>query len=284
MSGTRDHDHHFVVDSLRFHVRETGTAGAAPLVMLHGIMGHAREWDAMTCALDAHVFSVDQRGHGMSDWAPSYDVPALAADAAGIIERLDLPTVPVVVGHSMGGMAAIHLAAERPDLVRGLVVVDITPESVTPRAAMGLAAFLTMLAEASHATAEEAMSPWLEGNHLAQPPLLRHYVEHGTRRRADGRLIWRFDGHGLTRFPLGVSADAMWAAVEAIVAPTLVVHGEHSPFVSAEAASELTRRLASGRRVMIPGGGHDLGVEQPTRVATAIASFLEDLSTQAVSR
>ena len=78
------------------------------------------------------VVSIDQRGHGLSPVATDddYSVPTLAADAAAVIEATALDR-PVVVGHSLGGVVALALAAERPDLVRAVVMVDPAPIVLT---------------------------------------------------------------------------------------------------------------------------------------------------------
>lgn len=279
------HVHELVVDGLRLHIRETGEASAPPVVVLHGIMGHSREWDTMLESVRhlARLVVVDQRGHGQSDWASDYSIPALSGDIAAVIRRLGLEA-PIVVGHSLGGMVGMDLAAEHPELVGGLVLIDITPDAITPEAATGLAAFVGGLADSAYSSIEEAMRPWLAGNPLARLDLLRNYVEHGVRRRDDGRLVWCFDGTGLARFPHQVSPAALWEAVERITAPTLLIRGEHSPFVSEAAGRLLVSRTGSGRLVVIEGGGHDLGVERPEAVGDAVAGFLRDVRLQTVSR
>jgi hypothetical protein len=72
---------------------------------LHGLAGHAREWDRMARAFDdLHVLAVDLRGHGSSDWADSYAVDAYVHDVEGVVERVVSGPV-MVVGHSLGGIS-----------------------------------------------------------------------------------------------------------------------------------------------------------------------------------
>jgi pimeloyl-ACP methyl ester carboxylesterase len=66
----------------------------------------------------------------------------------------------------------------------------------------------------------------------------------------------------------------LWHAVDRIRVPTLLVRGEHSPLLSRDAAARVVRRLARGRGVEIPGGAHDLGVQQPAAVAARTREFL----------
>lgn len=66
----------------------------------------------------------------------------------------------------------------------------------------------------------------------------------------------------------------LWHAADHLRAPTLVVRGEHSPFLPADAAERMVQRLAAGTLVEIAGGAHDLGVQQPEAVAYATRDFL----------
>jgi len=88
-----------------------GAAGAAPpLLIVHGLFGSARNWGAIAKRLsnDRHVIAVDMRNHGSSPWAESHDYPAMAADLAEVVTAQGAPMD--VLGHSMGGKAAMMLA------------------------------------------------------------------------------------------------------------------------------------------------------------------------------
>jgi len=101
--------------------------GATPLLIVHGLFGSARNWGAIQKRLAdrGRVVAVDMRNHGESPWMPTQGYPEMAADLAEVIRaeggQMD------VVGHSMGGKAAMVLALSEPALVRRLVVADIAP-------------------------------------------------------------------------------------------------------------------------------------------------------------
>jgi pimeloyl-ACP methyl ester carboxylesterase len=115
-------------DGTRLAWRDGGGTGPG-LLLLHGLAGHAAEWAATAGRLrDAYrVVALDQRGHGASERRPG-DVSraACVADVIGVVEGLRLAPV-VLVGQSLGGNTALLAAAERPDLVRALVLVDAGP-------------------------------------------------------------------------------------------------------------------------------------------------------------
>jgi pimeloyl-ACP methyl ester carboxylesterase len=113
------------------NVIEHGTPGGRPLVIVHGLYGSARNWGVIAKRLSdtRHVVAVDQRNHGESPWFDSHSYHDMAGDLAEVISayggRAD------VLGHSMGGKAAMVLALTQPQMVRSLIVADIAPVTYT---------------------------------------------------------------------------------------------------------------------------------------------------------
>lgn len=264
-----------LANGVRLHARWVGPPTAAPLLFLHGIMGHRRDWDVAIDRLARQhlVVAPDQRGHGRSEWTHSYRVSEMADDAIALVERLGLGPVPIM-GHSMGGMVALLVAERRPDLVDRIVVVDIVPESMATEFAVQMPQMFQAMAEASYDSVEEAVTEWQAENPLARSDLLANYVAHALVGGPDGKLRWGFDARGLRSFPSGVSSEELWRAIDAVRCPALVVRGEYSPITTRAQVDELARRLGDAQVVEIPGGGHDLGVERPEAVADAVAEFM----------
>ena len=104
---------------------EWGDPAGQTVLMLHATGFHARCWDGVIRSLgeDLRVVAVDQRGHGRSDKRGPYEWSEFGADAAALVDELDLEGV-VGVGHSMGGHAATQAAAQRPHRFRALLLVD----------------------------------------------------------------------------------------------------------------------------------------------------------------
>src|ERR1700730_4084768 len=138
----------------RLHYLEWGDAKAPPLVLLHGITGHARTWDTLAVALADtwHVLTLDQRGHGDSDPAPDgdYSVGAMADDLGAFADALGLSTF-ALLGLSMGGRVAMGFAGEHPQRVQRLVIVDIAPDIHPP----GMTRIRAMIANAPEAIESE---------------------------------------------------------------------------------------------------------------------------------
>lgn len=109
-------------------LNHTDLGDGVPVIILHGLFGRLRNWQGMQkqLARNARIITADLRNHGESPWSDEMSYPAMAADIATLIQDLDIAPA-VVVGHSMGGKAAMCLALSQPELVRSLMVVDIAP-------------------------------------------------------------------------------------------------------------------------------------------------------------
>ena len=112
--------------TLALRVRRAAERGHPPAVLLPGTGRTASGWDAVAAGLAARrdVHAVDMRGHGASDWPGVYDLSLFAADVIGVLESLDEAPVDLI-GHSLGGLVACLVAADRPGLIRRLVLEDI---------------------------------------------------------------------------------------------------------------------------------------------------------------
>ncbi|MER6914350.1 alpha/beta fold hydrolase [Streptomyces sp. NPDC000594] len=116
------------VDGVRLAYRAWGEPGAPPVVLAHGRGDDGAEWAGVGARLAAtrRVYAPDFGGHGLSDWPGDYGFHRLRNELSGFIRGLGLDSVHLV-GHSMGGLAALLLAAEEPELVDRLVVEEPPP-------------------------------------------------------------------------------------------------------------------------------------------------------------
>jgi pimeloyl-ACP methyl ester carboxylesterase len=245
-------------------------------VLLHGLMGHAREWDVAVRELAAthQVWALDQRGHGLSDWAEDYSRSTMADDLIAWLETVGLDS-PAVMGHSMGATVALLAAARRPDLVGRLVIIDVAPKTADGDLQAWLRDYLKELGTASYGTVSEALA-MRSGGPRARPELARRSVEQNLERGDDGRYRWRFDASGLVGSLDSVSASTLWDAIDAVSCPVLLLRGEHSLELSTELAEEMVRRLGDARLGTIAGAGHDIALEQPEGAARAVLEYLTE--------
>ena len=264
------------VNGITLHYLDWGPADAPPVVLLHGITGHARVWDhlAERLAPRHRVLALDQRGHGDSDPAPDddYRVGTMADDVAAFVGSLRLDRF-ALLGHSMGGRIAIKYAADHAARLERLVIVDIGPDINLA----GLQRVRDMMANAPERIESEewAVEYIRRANPLQDVDMLRERVRHGLRRAPDGELTWKY-AKGLRDMMREGRRDAvdLWEPLPRIPCPTLIVRGAESDILSAEVAKKMAERLPDGRVVEIPGAGHTVPADRPEEFVRQIRAFL----------
>jgi pimeloyl-ACP methyl ester carboxylesterase len=264
------------VNGLRLQALEWGTPGNPALCFLHGGSAHGHWFDAVAPAFADrfHVVSLDQRGHGESQWAtpPAYGTEQFASDLLGVLDTLGWARA-VVVGHSMGGHNAMAFAAWHPGRVRALVIADSRP--AIPEERLRQMHRRGEHAPRRHPTLESAVASFrlLPRETVADPALLAHLARVGVVRN-DGGWSYRFDPD-CNRLRRPVDG---WGLVERITAPTLVVRGELSPILPREMAERLRGAIRESTLVEIPGAYHHVVLDAPAAFTTVLEKFLLSLS------
>jgi esterase len=238
-----------------------------PVVLLHGLFGSGRNWVGIANAL-ADRFEVvlpDLRNHGASPWADDCGYPALAGDVLALLDALGLRRVRLV-GHSMGGKAAMVLALTAPERVERLVVADVAPVAYPPG---GLGAYVRAMRAidpgglARRADADAALAP------AVPEPAIRAFLLQNLEQR-DGRLAWRLNLDALAAGLDAVHGFPALADARAYEGPTCLVRGGRSDYVTDE-GFEAARGLFPGAELhTVEGAGHWLHAERP-------AEFLHSL-------
>ncbi|HEV8617177.1 MAG TPA: alpha/beta hydrolase [Methylomirabilota bacterium] len=260
------------VSGLRLHVLESGVTGSPALCFLHGGAAHAHWFDGVTPAFvdRFHVVSLDQRGHGQSEWAkpPAYATEDFASDLLGMMDALGWRRM-TVVGHSMGGHNAMAFAAWHPERVSALVIVDSRPSLPPDRVErMRKRGQRPPRLHGSMATALQSFR-LLPPSTTADPELLAHMARAGLVER-DGGFKYRFDpACYAARHP----ADC-WPLLPRITAPTLIVRGELSPILPVEMAERIRAAIPGSEIVAIPAAHHHLTLDQPEKFTAALTTFL----------
>lgn len=235
-----------------------GTAGAAPpLLVVHGLFGSARNWGAITkrMAADRYVVAVDMRNHGNSPWDDRHDYPAMADDLAKVIEAQG--QAMDVLGHSMGGKAAMVLALTRPDLVNRLLVADIAPVAYAHSQRHLVQAMRDMELEglSTRAEADAALAA-----RVTAPDVRAFLLQSLDLRASPAR--WRLNLNTLdtemdkiTGWPHTVQGQ--------FDRPTLFLSGGQSDYVLPEHRSTIKALFPNAKFAKIPHAGHWLHAEDP---------------------
>ncbi len=276
---------HLESNRLTHHLLEWGEGGRVVL-LLHGFLEHAHVWELVAPRLAAdgwHVYALDWRGHGASEWVGRggyYHFADYVADLAGIVPQLGGRVA--LVAHSMGGNAALLYAGAAPERVRALAAIegigppDSDPAEAVQRYAHWLADLERVATRPRPAlTIETARDRLRERYPRLAEAALALLAEHGTRVvDAAGTRQWAFDPLHQTRAPqpyYAAQARGFWAR---IACPVLYVEGEETWMRLPEA--ELAERLAVLRaeRTVIPGSAHHPHLERPEHLAEVLREFL----------
>jgi esterase len=238
-----------------------------PLMIVHGLFGSARNWGVVArhLATTRDVIAVDQRNHGLSPRHASQSYPDMAADLAEVIAHIGGPMD--VLGHSMGGKAAMMLALQEPGLLRRLIVADIAPVAYAHDNTQHTAAMLAMPLDGitTRSAADRALAATVHDAGLrafflqsldlkSQPP------------------VWRLN--------LPVLADQMplivgWPDVTgSFPNATLFLSGGKSHYVLPEHRPMIRALFPKARFAKLPEAGHWLHADAPRAFEETVEAFL----------
>lgn len=240
------------------------------LLLLHGLGGRATGWASVAEALapSFRVIAPDLRGHGLSDQPDGpYTTDAYLEDIIALIEHLGATSLQIV-GHSLGGLLALHLAARLPTVVKRIVVEDADPGAI-PGAAKSRAERMAIYPVPFPSREDgiafirerrgESSARWYGLSLVEQPA---------------GGWGWCFSLKAVLATEEQVIERDHWHIIPQVGGPVLLIHGAKSPWITPTMAQALADRLADCRVVAIPDAGHWVHGEQPALYLVALRSFL----------
>ena len=239
------------------------------LVIAHGLFGSGRNWGVIARRLadTRNVVAVDMRNHGESPWNAAHDYPALAADLAEVIRSIGAPVD--LLGHSMGGKAAMQLALTEGALIRRLVVADIAPVAYTHDQTRHIDAMraLDLTDLATRGEADRRLARHIEDDSL------RAFFLQSLDLKSENGPRWR------------LNLDALEAEMTKIVGwpgtsgrferPTLFLTGANSHYVRPEHRETIRALFPAARFARIPDAGHWLHAEKPREFEETVRVFLD---------
>ena len=260
--------HFYYSDRLKLQFWDWGQEGLPPLVLVHGGLDHARNWDWVARALreQFHVYAVDLRGHGNSAWAPGamYSLAEYVLDLTTLVDVLGGGPVSLI-GHSLGGILTLLYAGLYPDRVSRVVAIEglgfpaghriHKPAADRMRAWIDSVRKLNDREANSYATLEAAAARMKEANPHLSDQVARHLTMHGTNWNADGSLSWKFDNYVRCLPPYGHNIEDLRAVYAEICCRVLLVWGRESwlpdPDTEDRAAAIRNREV-----LKVDGAGH----------------------------
>ena len=247
-----------------------GEAQEGPtLLIAHGLFGQGRNWGSLArrLARTRRVVTVDMRNHGDSPWSDAGGYPEMAGDLAEMIDTV-CDGHADVLGHSMGGKAAMVLALTSPQRVGRLIVADIAPVRYTHSHARYLTAMrgLYLPAITRRGEADPLLAEAIPEASLRAFILQNLVIE-------DGRARWKPNLDVLARV-IGDLLDFPAGLPPRFDGTALFIHGGASDYVTADGAAAIRERFPAARIETIEGAGHWLHAEKPEPFLAAVDRFL----------
>ncbi|HPD93382.1 MAG: alpha/beta fold hydrolase [Rhodobacter sp.] len=240
-----------------------------PLLIVHGLFGSARNWGAIAKRMSdsREVIAVDMRNHANSFWDGDHSYAAMAADLAAVIAAEGHPMD--VLGHSMGGKAAMVLALTRPAQVQRLVVADIAPVAYPHSQNHLIAAMrgLDLSGVDSRSEADRRLSA------SVQDPGVRAFLLQSLDLKATPPR-WRLNLDTLERHMDQTTGWIDDSALTPFDKPALFLTGALSDYVKPTDRAHIRALFPQAKMAKIPGAGHWLHAEKPREFEAALRVFL----------
>jgi esterase len=240
-------------------------------VILHGLFGSSDNWQgiALKLAERFRVFCLDLRNHGRSPHSAEMNFLLMAEDIAEFLAVQQLADA-AVLGHSLGGKAAMQFALTYPEKARALVVVDIAPRAYPPAHTTILEAMLGLDLKAfqTRSQIELALSPAIPDAGT------RRFLLKNVASAADGSFHWRLNLRGIHDNYARLNEVVPAGKGAPFAKPALFVRGGRSDYVSDADWPDIQRQFPGSRLATIPDAEHWVHADAPDSFIASVREFL----------
>jgi pimeloyl-ACP methyl ester carboxylesterase len=251
---------------MKLFYREYGQG--KPMIILHGLMGSSDNWlpQAKMLGEHYHVWVVDQRNHGQSPHSNEFNYKVLSEDILNFIQEHHIDS-PVIIGHSMGGKAAMNFALTHPDKLDKLIVVDIAPKAYDVRhdhIVEGLKA-VPIDSVQSRQEANDALAPHISSE------AVRQFLLKNLMRKPEGGFGWRINlpviDQSLEMISGGLVNEGMFEKM------TMFIRGSKSDYILDD-DREAIKKIFPNSTLVTMETGHWVQAEKPEEFVQVVLSFL----------
>ncbi len=244
--------------------------GSGPtIILIHGLFGNLDNLGLLARDLekDHQVLSLDLRNHGLSFHSQCHNYSVMSEDVHHLISTLKLKNI-TLIGHSMGGKVAMKLAADYPEQIKKLVVMDIAPVAYSQKNHDAVFSGLKAVLSTPPSSRNEAMQ------------ILARYIEADDVRQFLGKslyrtgdtLAWRFNVESILKNYLNITG---WEPIPRVDIETLFLKGANSDYLTAAYQPQVEAQFSNTKAHIIANTGHWLHAEKPLQVLRAIRRFIK---------
>lgn len=249
-----------------------GPENALPLIVMHGLLGSSRNWQAHGKALARWrpVYVLDLRNHGASPWTERMDYPAMAADVLAFADGFELERFQLL-GHSMGGKVATAVALEAPERVERAVIADIAPVPYPHHFEELIDAMSSLDLESidRRAAGDAALE------RVVESAAIRQFLVQNLDFDADGRAFWKPNLEVLEKAVPTLTGWPECYSGEVYEGPALSIRGGSSPYVTESGEAAFRRIMPAVAFETLDGAGHWLHADAPRAFLEAVLDFIE---------
>ncbi len=265
---------------VRLYFRKVGDG--PPLVLMHGLYGASDNWLTIAGKLSENytVYALDLRNHGHSPHHPDHSYRSMVEDLALFFGEHHLQPA-VMMGHSMGGKVAMLFAADYPEKVKKLIVVDIAPKNYLltgddshyfyHRNILLAMMEFNFSAVRSRRQVEERLTEKIDDERV-----IRFLLKNVKGDQATKTLSWRLNPkalyNNLEEIVEGVNPRWFDGRIPILAYPVIFIRGLNSSYIGEDDIPEIRKIYPEARIVEIPGAGHWLHAEQPGLFLGAVTS------------
>lgn len=241
-----------------------------PLIILHGLFGTLDNWQTLAKRFAEHnmVFIVDQRNHGKSPHVPEHSYALMAEDLREFMESNYMYKAHIL-GHSMGGKAAMKFALTYPDMVDKLTIVDISPRANKG----GHEAIFNALFSLDLDKIENRKAADLQLQDLIPDFGIRQFLLKNITRKKEGGYRWKMNLSALHTHYQEILAET--TGDEIFEGESLFIRGEKSNYVLDSDMAQILEYFPAAQLETVADAGHWVHAEQPEKLFQLVSKFLE---------
>lgn len=241
------------------------------MIILHGLFGSCDNWltQAKLFSLHYHVYTIDQRNHGLSPHSEDFDYTFMVKDLLEFINDHQLQS-PIIIGHSMGGKTAMNFALAFPDKIATLIVVDIAPRAYNLEHYYildGLNA-ITINTLTSRNQAEEQLRQFVPEADV------RQFLLKNLQRKTEGGFTWKINLKVITEKLSNVGLDLYYKDV--FDKPTLFIKGKRSAYINDSDLNAILHYFPLAKLEAMDTG-HWVQAEKPQEFVDLVGNYLQSL-------